>query len=522
MMKLYKLYLLLILAVSGCVDLPDEFHLPAWDVDLNIPIKTETYTLDEIIESTSYITIDSTLNSDSLYILQSDVYCIDQSVEKFLRINKKSSINNIPVVTTDDTGFTIYAPLPDSLLLEEGEFESGLIFYKFINNSDARIILELEFPAFKDKSGENLLVRIVTDAGETDTLTRSLAGYHYTRPLNQPDSLSDAVQVIINPTSPKGTGKTGTLDLQLYDLHFVYIQGNLPPTTLGLRNKSFAVFVGDATEFRDNLYLREAELNISLLLKTDMQDHFDAEVRDLNIIAKRNSGEELLLVDNQGNSSFYLKLKNGLTNKTFNEENSNANDFVAFLPDSILLRGEFVVNPDYEPGSISILDSVIAEVEFSSVSHLALTRTSLSDTSVVNLSEDERTSIRNGRFVKIEIEAENAVPITTWLTLSFLDENKLQLFKVKNETTQTDTFYFPGAETNPVGDVISAVQAPPAIIELDSAQIEMFSKAYYVVAEIAVQTKEAFNNPPQIVTVRPSDWVSVRAKAMVEYHLTPD
>ncbi len=84
------------------------------------------------------------------------------------------------------------------------------------------------------------------------------------------------------------------------------------------------------------------------------------------------NGEEFFLRDASGSISHTLKFNDVSTEKIYDEQNSNINDFITFLPDTIVLRAEYLMNPDHQIGTATNKDSIKFETDFSTKSFLSL------------------------------------------------------------------------------------------------------------------------------------------------------
>src|ERR1035438_2333321 len=86
--------------IQGCVSLPSDVIMPQWDTDLNLPITTKSYNLNDIIKSQNYISINS---QDSTYLISSDSLGQNIAISQFLQVNTESSTPSIPVRSEEHT-----------------------------------------------------------------------------------------------------------------------------------------------------------------------------------------------------------------------------------------------------------------------------------------------------------------------------------------------------------------------------------------------------------------------------------
>jgi hypothetical protein len=273
-------------------------------------------------------------------------------------------------------------------------------------------------------------------------------------------------------------------------------------------------------EYRDRSLLRDARLN----LRADYVSIFNApnliEVRNLNIIAKRNDGTELFLKDKANNPYFTIRMTNGSINTAFTEENSNITDFITFFPDSVILRAEYVVNPDNSSGIFSCQDSIRFETDFSTRSYLALRTITIEEESEAVISETDREDIRNGKGADIKIEIENGIPLLAWFKIDLYDENDSYLFTLTKNDAEGDSISFGAAPVNASGDVIQPNINPVKTITLDESQVQLFSRVHHLKYRISFSTTGVNSNPPQIVAIRPSDYIKMKTYGKIKYKIS--
>ncbi|MBZ0198277.1 MAG: hypothetical protein K8H86_00300, partial [Ignavibacteriaceae bacterium] len=305
------------------------------------------------------------------------------------------------------------------------------------------------------------------------------------------------------------------------DFLFSSATGYLPVKTLGVTETTYDLNLGDAIDFRDKAFLREADLKLTAHYKSPATNPFDIEVKDLKVIGRRNTGQTITLAFNN-NPNLTLRFKNGTFDTSFTNLNSNVNEFLTFLPDQVSVSAEYIMNPDddHTYHTATNQDSVNFETSFTSRSFFALKKSTITDTTEVELSDDDRDRIRDGRGANLTVEIDNGIPLTSWLKADLVDKNYNLLFTATKNAGK-DSLYFLGAQIGSNGEV-STNTFSTTTIQLDSSQIQKFADARYLIYSVSVRTRDAYNNPPPTVALRGKQKLTVKAFGGVKYFVKPD
>ena len=509
------------LFLPACYELPDRIIFPEWDTELNIPITNRRMTIDELIKEQDQIEIEGTTIQDSIYVIESDLYNLNSDISKFIKLNGSSGLDNVPVLTNQPE-VTLYIPFPSGAEIDSALFLSGKIKVTVTNPSSEETTLQLTFPGIKNASGNQLVLNVVNPPASTKVLNYDLKNHHYNIVQNQPPEFKNSFQLIASATSQSGNSEQISVDFSASDIMFSYVAGVLPPTSLGEKSKTFGFAPENLSDYRDNATLKEAKMVLDANFISQFDSPFPIDVKNLNIIGLRSDGLQFVLKDSTGSENIFIHIENGSTKKEFNQDNSNITDFVSFLPDSILIRAEYLMNPTSEHGSAALSDSIKFEVTTSTKSIFALKRSSIKDSTEIELTSDDRDAIRDGNSASFVIEFENAVPLSGWLKIDLVDENHNHLFTISKNSDGTDTLTFNAAIVDENGEVIQSTVNPPVTVELDSAEIQMLADARFAIFDVAVETSGADNDPPPIVAVRPNAWMKLRTYGKVNYRVKPE
>ena len=176
------------------------------------------------------------------------------------------------------------------------------------------------------------------------------------------------------------------------------------------------------------------------------------------------------------------------------------------------------MNPDNSPvyKTATSSDTVTFTTNFATKSVLAIKQTSFSDTLKLDISQDNRDNIVNGKGVSATIDIQNAIPLNSWIKVTLEDSLYKPLFVISKSTSGADSINFPGASVDANGNVLNPALSSTTI-SLDSNQIKLLAqKAYIVKLSVTVETTGSNNAP---VIVRAKDWIKLNAYGKVTYRI---
>ena len=506
-----------LIITSGCYEIPNEIIFPEWNVDLNIPIANKRFTIDELIREQGFLATENLSIEDSIYIMGTEIYDLNTDISDFIQLVGFATMTNIPVFT-DSQNVTLYFDFPEGAVLDSAEFLSGTLDFSVNNPTNSEVTLNLVIPGINDQGGNPLLIEIITPPQNVNSISSNLEGLRYKVPNNQPPEFYNSLMVNTSVTNGNGIGNVVYLDFSTSDFLFSYVSGVMPATSLGIHENSFG-FATELSDYRNKTILRAAEMIVDARFITQFSDPYPVDVNNLNIVGLRSDGLQFLLRDSTGNENMFIHIEDGLFKQAFNESNSNITQFISFLPDTILLVAEYVMNPDGKKGAAAIDDSISFNTTFTISSFLALKKSTVVDSGTIDLSQDEKDAIRDGNSVSITIELENAIPLAGWIGMDVVDEYHNHLFTITHNSNDTDTLFFNAAVVDENGEVIQPFTNPPITIELNSSQIEMMTRAKFAVYSVTLRTSDAFQNPPKIVAIRPNAWVKLRSYGTINYRI---
>jgi len=522
MKKILKYSVLLlfnILITHGCIDLPDDIIPPQWDVDLNVPIINRSYLMSDIIDENENIYSDPT---DSIYIIQSDNYSVSSGIADKIEINSESTLNDVVIDAESDTQ-TVLLLFPENIELDSAVFSSGTMHYNIYNPTTEVIYLSLRIPGIS-KDGVVLQIDRIVYPLSYDSASYDLTDHKYTFPASQHPALKRflLIQPSIISSSPDDSVICNFINS---NFQFSSITGKIVQQNLGTFNETFALKLGDALKYRDKIYLKEASLNLSMDYDSYYNSIFKAGLRNVQIVGKRNTGETMDLSMRDG-SRIDILLQTQGSEIIFNEINSNINEFLTFLPDEIEIIAEHIINPDNENISFTATnrDSIKYEALIRTRGYLALRNTTITDTLDMHIGEGDRESILNSKRADVNINIENAIPLTASFKVVLTDRDFNPLFTITRNSLGEDSILVNGGEINSsTGDVIAPVTSLHDIV-LNSDEISKLANSYYAIVSTSIKTKEASDNISSLpmFPIKVSNWVNIKAYGTIKYHVNPN
>jgi hypothetical protein len=528
MIKSYRLILYLftfsIFLYKGCIDLPEEIILPEWDVDLNIPIINKHYTLNDIITSPQYISVEPS-ESDNIYLIQSDKYSGTSQIGKFIRLSNGFSLVHQIIFAASTDSASLYLMFPSGVEIDSARFLGGAISINIDNPSNEPVSASINFPGILKPDGDEVFIIINVPANTINNAVYNLEGHTYKLPQNQQVINKNSLQIIPKITTPSSGGNFVFVDLNTTDFLFESVYGKMPKTFLGSQKIPLNINFGKAVDFRDKVFLKEAVFNLKTKIQPANTSPFEMGFYNLQIIGKRNNGNEKILSYLDG-SGINLEVLAGENNITFSETNSNLNEFISFFPDSLFISADYYLNPQnsLNTHSASIADSVKFETDFTTRSILALKKSNLVDTVLIDISEDSRDVIEKGTSADLTIEVENAIPFTTFLKIILTDASYNPILTLTQNSAGTDSLQFSGGQVDISTGEVTLPSSNSIKTNLNNEQIKKMVKAVYAIVSTTVRTQNAddeINNPP-FVNIKSTDWIKIRCYGKINYLIDPE
>ena len=506
--------------LSGCLDIPKNLVMPQWDVDLNIPMINRSYQLSDIVKKQNYIYVDTISPSNIIYQIKSNNYSQAVGVSQFVSATPSAS-SPTTTLFADNFKHNLYIQFPDGIKLDSATFSSGLFSYTYQNLSATTDTILISIPGITKTDGSIFTSTVTVPPFQTVTslVPIDFTNYTYVFPASkQPSFLKNSIWFEVEIKGTFGTQANVTLTTSNFE--FKDATGYLPSKSLGVKSSSFSLNLGNATDYRDKAFLKNANLDLNAVYQSPASNPFDIQVKNLTIVGIRNNGQEFTLTIPDSAKTFTFS--GNAKNFSFNQDNSNIDSLISFLPDSIKVSAEYVMNPNNTTGSVTESDSVKFSANFSTTSIMALRRSTVHDSSDMNISDEKtRTKIKAAQSAYLSVNVQNGIPLDASIRVTLTDSLWNPLFTLTNSTNNSDSIFVAGASVDQNGEVTN--QTPTLLtVQLDSTQTEMLSRSYHVKYSVTVETTNASQNPPPTVAVRPGDQIKIQVYGGVKFRVNND
>ncbi|MCX6156310.1 MAG: hypothetical protein NT007_19330 [Candidatus Kapabacteria bacterium] len=474
----YILIILSFIAVFSCSDYPTSLNVPQWKTDINLPLTKRNFSLQQLIKPDKYIRIDSTDKGNLKYRIQTDTLKRVQSVEEFIKGHLDGSFTNIKLVMSNAQG-QAGVDLLSGVKLDSAYLTGGQFSLTIFNTSTTTMNYTVELPAFQQLNGTVFSVSGTIPAGQSFTKNESLAGYAYST-FNQ----SDKSKLLINGKVSTGSPISSfTVSLVISGTRFNYISGVIPPKQLSPIVAGIGLPMNaDVKKFQNLLIPFDCNLQINGLYITQFPEPFEVLLKNVHVTGRRNDGASQPLTDNNGKSNLdTMLIRNGKFNRLFTATNSNVCQLISFMPDSLFINADVVMNPNTKHGIASMSDSISVKCLFTAGAILTLKTINLSDTSKLDISESDRSKIRDADSIIMTFDITNGIPLQAGLYIKFTDNNLKEFFHKEVNV--------PGAHTRADGNGANPIENK-VVIKLSSTEIVQFSKCNNILIDIKTATSD--------------------------------
>ena len=511
MRKLKILYLLLPF-LSGCWDLPIDMSIPQWDTDFNLPLTHKNYTLEDLIKTDKYISLDDSFLYTASHSDTSDPREVGEFIEG--QMDQKSNSLEIPI--SNNYG-EIGVPFTNGMSLDSATFIQGELNLTVYNSSGAPIEVLMVLPALESASGETLAISGTIAAGNQEIFTQDLSNFTYN--VTRQKYGSDSLQ--INGTINGGdAGEKLKIDYEIVNSTFSYIAGKIPPTDIEPINNGVSLpITDDVRKLNDKIKFYSAAIIVRAfyndkLPASDPNKQFKIRASTMKIAGYRNNFTESIYLKLNGREDENLgpiDIVNGYFESSYTNENSNLSDFMSFMPDTIIVEIQPTINPDFERGAATNKDEITFGFELLIQSIASIKELTYSDTLDFEMDSDVRKNIRDFKAATIFNKIDNHIGFGGDIIMQFADANHSPLFTLEK-------FSFDPAEVDVEGNP-STKHSEPTVV-LDSAQVQQLSNASYVMMDIVINTDRSEQD--QKVRFSSKDWIEIISFCTVKYHLNLD
>ncbi len=451
MTKRLLTFLSLSLLLSSCFDMPKEPTMPTWNVDVNVPIAGDSYTMADILDTASseYLGIlrEEGIN-DSLYYLLVDDIENTSKVKESIKVNPLIDPVSTHLVAGGTGGVATigYVVNPDEEYhLISATFTSGGFHFELQNNNANPVDFSIKIPGFKHKVFTDSTLTIGGTVGANQTISGDVPvadfiyhelPVHEGAPLIPPYNYQNSTGFLVVVEA----NATNDVDLNIYtsttEMGIARLEGRIKRTDLGRVSQTIETGLkSDIENFTDAVHLGEAKLDLRVQTFGEMANLtlvFE-DVRIVGYLTDENDNitDSVALVFN-GTESFTDSVVVGQTNIIeFNQDNSNIIDFFTALPKSIKITNNVILAPYGEDNQIvSTSDSVRISAEIFAPVVVSVSAASYDGDEEINLTDEDKDKLKNVRAAYVKVFVENEIPAYVVAHAEIVDENDNVLFEV--------------------------------------------------------------------------------------------
>ncbi len=491
-------FILLAIIAYACVEIPSDLSAPEWDVNLNIPITDRFYNIDSLLKDSEYGRSEQVGNY-IIYSFYSDTMFYQTGISGLLedKLDVEFSDYTFPLAEGE---ITIEIPLPDSVSIDKATFLSGSTNLIIDNLSNKDLNYDIKFLDFT-KSSKQITTKNTLSAFRTGNFSFGLENVDVVP--TKSNNISINVKVEGQFDSALDSAK---ISLNMQHTVLKYLRGKLPPTYVENISETVSIdFDAAIDDFRNKITLDGAELVLNANYISNYQDIPEVKISSLELLGSYN--QESLNFQENGNTTLKdIFIDDASYTKTYTSENSNVNDFLAFLPKELTLSGNCLVNPQNKVFEASIYDSIEVSSYIRSPLRLSIDSLSIKDTIEHNIGS-EKENLENAIKAAIISRITNGLPLLVDANISIVDNNYKHVVS-KNITLDK-------------ADIISDYEFAPKLteteIELDSLDLVNISKSFYVIYELKL-----LGDKSQIVTYKASDGIDIKSYLNVDYRIKED
>lgn len=535
--KIILFLLLLIPFVTGCFDSPKEPVMPTWDVELTLPLVNKQLALHEILDTRDNPNIGINGAEDSLYFIYVSDLETKAAVTDSLRLGVQLVPDTLNLSGTPSSGSVkssiIYNPDKDYHLLK-AEFKKGSFSITLSNTSSFPVDYQLILPGFKKKTDGSLLkVTGTMSANNNKTVDVPLQEYAY-QELTVVEGLND----LTNYTFQAAPGfffvgiasASGAFDISFVSkiksdaITLSRMEGKIKKTKLPYTFQQFSTGFGDEiTNFKDAIDFENIKVSLSANIFGEM-DNIKIFMDSLTLVGydQHLNGTLFDPLTLQFGGKNYLK-DSLSTEETFSREynrvNTNITDFLLHLPKVIKMGSQFSIASI--PGvnqKISDRDSFKVVTNINAPLSIKAKNATYKDTLEIEITDNNRDEIKKANNASVTLEIENHIPMGLIGTATFVDANYRTLFKVRTSDGSTSIDVPPSSVSSSTG-FASDPTTKSIRLELNSAEIDLFSQAKYVIAEVGMRTTGSSSSAwgTSYVKIRAKDFIKYRLHGSVNY-----
>ncbi len=494
-----KIVLLTMFVLIACSDIPSEFSLPKWDADFNLPICSRFYYIDDMVKLDKDVSIDP---ENHLYVYQSKGIDDKHSIIEFVDNRIDTTYRDYEMQIVNGRGRASFA-YPEGIENDSCHFAAGTIKFSMKSNSDEEYSAKITFPTVLNAEAEIYSFQKVTSAQSKVEKEQNIAGFSHSSKGYPKDSLVIEVEILNG-----NAGQSATLNLEIKNVSFCYLRGYAPAKVISqVSSSKYLPLDEKLKEFEEGLKFWDPELILEAkyISTLNLENIFGAEIQNLQVLGKKADGKERFLENINGSNNLgNYRLNNGYLYEKLDNSNSKLSDFLNFLPDSVFLIGDLLINPDGKFGEIKRTDSINVSYELNLKSYLTIENLALLDTIPLEFNAETISNLKKAKGAILTMKVENYSPLATEIEAIFADSSEKVLF--------SRTFQVNSGIVNSEGFTSSSSSSIAEFV-FDEKDMQDLANSHYFI----VKTNFNSANNPQKVAIRSDDWLKVISFIKLKY-----
>ncbi|MCK6615013.1 MAG: hypothetical protein L6Q47_12310 [Ignavibacteriaceae bacterium] len=425
-----------------------------------------------------------------------------------------------PLPAQDPVSFDSTFVLDDSSSFAEIVIDQGQLNLTLSNTLDVGVIASLTInnlrkPDNTPFTASPTLGR-VGSGSETQTVTvsdlhdwRIVSGSGGSTLTNR---LSFSVTVNTIPSADPRTIRTTdniSVDVTMSELVLKSINGRFKPTPLDFAATSIPIKLGTFTSFNaSQLVFEKFGLVLNINSTTTEELGFSG-----TITGKNSSRTQVVNIP-------YTVIHQNANTITLSDQELRdfINAFASAPPDSIILKYNAILNPDYKVGAIAATDSLYGNSDIEVPIKLGIGGGQFTDTSEVNIDESNRENLDNLLSASISMSIENGLPLGISVVSDFYDENGNLLFRFPpNRAPNPATLNVLGGLVD-VNGKVTTPRSNTFTLQVNQDEFSKLTLAKKIVSTVSINTTGVNALPVQF---RTNDKIKLKGFGLVQYRVKP-
>lgn len=514
----YILFITLI--ISGCIDQLKSPIMPIWDVSYTVPILNKTEIVADRIKGEKGIFIDSTQN----LVLKFDSSEVEtKTLEEIFgdQIKFEEEFSIVPK-NVDTLVFESFVS-DDSVYLEEFHLYKGSLNYQVHNRLDRKVNFNITLPGFTRRiagSIDTLKFEMIVPPNSTSQKNIDLTNYRYK--YTQTPFGGNSYGFYIKGYAKIDADYSGDsikTKIEIKDLGFNYLKGKVKPYTDSIKTKTVELDLDkDIKDILPKVQVYGAKI---ILTPNTSTKNLEVRLKDFSIIGKFKTSAEKRFLKIGGRSILDTIISLDRPFIEINIDDIAINEFLSpQVPDSVSYSGKVIVNPQYKTIDVTLPDTLKFNVRFVAYSIFRVDNASRTDTTDLELSEEDKDNLDKVNNANLTLEIDNGLPFGFKITGYLVDaQNRKLIYFTRERGTgePSDTiFSITAAKVDNEGKV-SQVSSQKKIISLQKDEIQKIKAARKAIINVIFSTTDG-----KKVLLRANDKITVRLRTSFGFRVGED